>query len=241
MRRLPSRWSIAVLLAAVGWLTWLGLPRQPPQEEWPSAAAAPAAMVPRLAAGIGAAWAQGERQQTWEAAKILVEGYPESPEARRLSPALTRLQAEALLERRARKWAYKDLNVPGWGRLAEAHLPSEALAFSPDAASSFLVARTGALPRHTAVFLVPGLRVPPACVDPQGCVLTVLHGADETPLRWLPVPEQDGWLQASHPQRVLEWLARGEDLALAWPGLKEPLTFESGGLDAARLGLQPPP
>ena len=238
MVRVPSWVSVSVLGVALASVAWLGLPSQPPLEDWPSPEASEALLKPLLVGDLARAWKEKDFEGAWDAAHLVMETYPASSEAQRLVPQSSRLEGLASQARRAAKWSYEELSAEGWGALVQAQLTSEALAFKPDASPSFLVVRNGSLVRYQAVFVVPGVAFPTECSQSQGCILEVKHNSGQTKTRWVPVDGVDGWLQASNPGQVLGWLAGGSSLALVLPGQEEPLRFDAAGLDGSRMGLQ---
>lgn len=233
--------SRAIVLGAVGFMAWLGLPTQPSPAPWPSAPDTEALLKPRLVADVGQAWGRQEYQRAWESAGLIEQLFPHSPEAARLKPVAPRLEQLATQERLAEKWHYKTLSSPGWGTLNEAQIASEPSRFEPEASPSFLLLRTGDLARYRAVFLVPGQALPADCTAPAGCVLQVARRQGKSSVRWLPVEGQEGWWQASNPEQTLGWLGQKTPLEVTWPGQKEPIRFEAGELDLPRMGLQSAP
>lgn len=233
--------SRAIVLGAVGFMAWLGLPTQPSPAPWPPAPDTEALLKPRLVADVGQAWGRQEYQRAWESAGLIEQLFPHSPEAARLKPVAPRLEQLATQERLAEKWHYKTLSSPGWGTLNEAQIASETSRFEPEASPSFLLLRTGDLARYRAVFLVPGQALPADCTAPAGCVLQVARRQGKSSVRWLPVEGQEGWWQASNPEQTLGWLGQKTPLEVTWPGQKEPIRFEAGELDLPRMGLQSAP
>lgn len=233
--------SRAIVLGAVGFLAWLGLPAQPSPAPWPSAQDTEALLKPQLVAAVGQAWGRQEYQRAWVSAWLIEQLFPNSPEAARLRPVAPRLEQLATQERLAEKWHYETLSSPGWGTLNEARIASETSRFELDAPASFLILRTGDLARYRAVFLVPGQALPADCTAPAGCVLQVTRQQGESSVRWLPVEGQEGWWQASNPEQTLGWLGQKTSLEVTWPGQKEPIRFEAGELDLIRMGLQSAP
>ena len=229
-----SRAFVASLILGVA---WLGLPTQPAVENWPSAADTSGTMAPRLAQEVGQRWNAKNFQAAWASAEVLTSAFPDSPEAKRVEPLLGKLKSHSEAERLAEKWAYDRLSAQGWGTFNEAQLPAERLGFSPDLPDTFLVIRTSSESRYTAAFLVPGVRLPDACFQAGGCLLNVQHSQSTSPVRWLPVKGQEGWFEASNPQQLLGWLTNRSDLTFSWSGAKEPLRFESSGLDLPKMGL----
>lgn len=233
--------SRAIVLGALGFVAWLGLPAQPSPDPWPSAPDTEALLKPQLLADVGQAWDRQEYQRAWASAELIEKLFPHSPEAARLKPVAPRLERLATQERLAAKWHYKTLSSPGWGTLNEAQIASEPSRFEPEAPASFLLLRTGDLARYRAVFLVPGQALPADCTAPAGCVLQVERQQGKSSVRWLPVEGQEGWWQASNPEQTLEWLSQKTPLEVTWPGQKEPIRFEAGELDLTRMGLQSAP
>ena len=233
--------SRAIVLGAVGFVAWLGLPAQPTPTPWPSASDTEALLKPALAADVGQAWGRQEYQRAWASARLIEQLFPDSAEAARLKPVAPRLEKLATQERLAEKWRYETLSSPGWGTLNEAQIASETSRFDPEASPSFLLLRTGDLARYRAVFLVPGQALPAECASPAGCVLQVERPQGRSSVRWVPVEGQEGWWQASNPEQTLGWLSQKTPLEVVWSGQKEPLRFETGELDLARMGLQPAP
>lgn len=233
--------SRAIVVGAVGFVAWLGLPAQPTPTPWPSASDTEALLKPVLAADVGQAWGRQEYQRAWAAAGLIEQLFPDSAEAARLKPVAPRLEKLATQERLAEKWRYEIQSSPGWGTLNEAQIASETSRFDPQASPSFLLIRTGDLARYRAVFLVPGQALPAECATPAGCVLQVERQQGRSSVRWVPVEGQEGWWQASNPEQTLGWLSQKTPLEVVWPGQEEPLRFETGELNLARMGLQPAP
>ena len=225
-----------VLLAAVGGLAWIGLPAQPPVDpSWPQPdAASRETMATELARGVSQAWKDNRKQVAWEQAHILLTAYPEQPYAQRLVASKERLGRAADQERWSQKWAYQTLEGTGWGRLSQAQIEADPLSFKPDLPASALVVRTGSLAQYTAVFLYPGVPLPAACQSPEGCVLPIEHGTEQTPLRLVPQPE--GGYRFTDPARLLGWVQQRQTVAME-VGAEEPLRFETRGLDLVRMGL----
>ncbi len=228
--------SWGMVLAAAGFLGWLGLPSQPPVDaSWPQPGPeARGMMATELARGVSTAWQNNQKQLAWEQAEILLAWYPEQPYTPRLKASQARLKQAADQETWSKRWAYQTLEGGNWGRLAQAQVNSDPLSFSPDLPVSSLIVRTGSLAQYNAVFLVPGGNIPASCREPAGCVVQVNHGAEQTPLRLVPV--KDGWFRFTDTQRVLGWLQAGQALSVTWSEA-EPLRFETRGLDLQRMGL----
>lgn len=225
----------AVLVAALMVVAWLARP-VPPATQWPqSSAQAQEQMAQKLAVSASRAWTQGKPEHAWQAARVLHEAFPDTPQARRVAPHLGKLEAAAKAATKASKWEYTELESAGWGRLVQASIAAEPLAFSPDLPDSFLVVRSGPQPRHRAVFFVPGVPMPPECQAQAGCVIEV--GASQYRIR--PVPDQAGWWVFSDFTSVASKLELDPGLSLKMPTLdEETLRFDTSGVDLSRLGLR---
>lgn len=210
-----------------------------PATDWPQASPqAREFMAQRLAVAASEAWQQGHASDAWQAAQVLHEAFPESPQAVRVAPHLTRLEEAASRQVSADKWQYEVMEGSGWGRLAEAQLAAEPLSFSPDIPASFLLVRQATNARYQAAFFVPGMAMPDACHAPSGCLVWV--GKTETPSaqRIRPVEGQPGWWEFSDFSSLVSLLGKPQGLELRVSrDVQEPLRFDSSGLSRARLGL----
>lgn len=217
--------SRAIVLGALGFVAWLGLPAQPSPDPWPSAPDTEALLKPQLLADVGQAWDRQEYQRAWASAELIEKLFPHSPEAARLKPVAPRLERLATQERLAAKWHYKTLSSPGWGTLNEAQIASEPSRFEPEAPASFLLLRTGDLARYRAVFLVPGQALPADSYS--SCRLRL---ASRAPTREIQCP----MAACGRPGRMVASKQPGADLGvvepknparghLAWPKRAHPL------------------